>query len=571
MAVPTRRQWTGSLLGLATTFGSMGVLALSGPLGGCSSSTAEGPAAGDAGAEAAAPTCGLSVDVHPGVVRTTSGPFEGELAGETYAFRGMPFAQPPVGEARFRGPTPATCQDALRPAKAFGAKCVQWEDGKIIGAEDCLTLNVWTPKAYVANPTAGEGRAVMVFVHGGAHVTGSASDELSGGALLYEGRALAESTGAVVVTIQYRLGAFGFLAHPALAARDEHQSSGNYGMLDQIEALRWVQANAAAFGGDPAKVLLFGESAGAVSACRLLVSPLAKGLFQRVLLESGPCSATPKAKAEDIGTKAATAAGCSGDVAPCLRAATVEAIMAGVPKEVDLTDPKTLAFDGVVDGWAVPDQPLAIIGRKEHHHVPVILGTNAQEMGSSIGLVPTATDYTDKVTALLTPIGGWTLVESALQEYPVDAYPSPRAALVALATDAAFGCPARKAARALAAAQDEPVYRYLFDHVAEAAPLTLKAAGAFHGSELIFLFGGFPVGYTPTGGDQAVGALMRGYWSRLAISGDPNRTAEGSPSGALEWPRYTGADPLLRLAKTPDTSTGYRTSECDFWDGVSLP
>jgi para-nitrobenzyl esterase len=523
----------------------------------------------DAGSEAAPPPngCAFDVDVRPGTFATDTGAVTGELAGETYAFRGIPFAAPPVDDLRFAPPKPAACWTGERPAVAFGNACPQWESGALVGDEDCLTLNVWTPKAYAAS----DKRPVLVFIHGGGHQQGSSSQKLSDGQPLYDGKRLVEKTGAVVVTLNYRLGPFGFLAHPALTQADANKSSGNYGMLDQIAALQWVQRNVAKVGGDPAHVLIFGESAGAVSVCRLVVSPLARGLFSAAIMESGACVATPLAKAEQTGASVAKTAGCeaASDVVACLRQAPVAKLMESVSPTIDISAFGRLAFDGVVDGWAVPAAPLELIAQGKHNHVPMIVGSNGAETALAVPAIATEDQYEQAVNALAAPLGGQVLADAILAQYPASDYPTPRAAYVAVTSDAKFVCTARKAARALAQHQSEPVFRYSYVHVPENASAQLKAVGAYHGSELPFVFGNVYIGtaagpYTPGPGDLSVVDAFAGYWSRLAASGDPNG------EGAVSWPRYDAAtDPYLVIDAPANAQTGLRTKQCDFWDSLT--
>lgn len=517
--------------------------------------------------EGGSSVCGASVSVRPGTVLTRAGAFTGALAGDSYAFRGIPFAAAPTGERRFRAPEPPACVEGERTATAFGNVCPQWRAGAIVGDEDCLTLNVWTPKSYRES----DRRPVLVFIHGGAHQQGSASQTTAGGDTLYDGQRFVEKSGAVMVTINYRLGPFGFLAHPALTAGDANKSSGNYGMLDQIAALKWVKENVARFGGDPSRVLVFGESAGAVSVCRLVVSPLSEALFSAALLESGACAATPLAKAEQHGVAVAKAAACDGaaDVAACLRQVPAKTLAATTPENVDISAFGGNGYDGVVDGWAVPAAPLELVAAGKHHHVPIAIGNNTAETGAAAPPITSEAQYEQAVDALLSPLGGKPLVDAALARYPVGDYPTPRAAYVALTSDAKFVCTARRAARKFAGAQTEPVFRFVFSHVAENAGAALKALGATHGSELPFVFGNVYLTtqtgrYQPTAGDLAVVDAFNGYWSRFAATGDPNG------ANATPWARYDAAgDADLRFAAPPVAGSGYRAPQCDFWDAIA--
>jgi para-nitrobenzyl esterase len=484
---------------------------------------------------------------------TDEGPVRGSAAGTTIAWKGIAFAQPPLADLRFRAPVPLGCTSEERAADAFGAACVQMDGDTVIGDEDCLTLNVWTPTAAAAAP-----RPVLVFMHGGGNVQGSASLAFDG-ATIYDGADLAALGDVVVVTIQYRLGPFGFLAHPALTA--EAGASGNYGLRDQLLALRWIQRNAAAFGGDPARVLLFGESAGAVDTCAQLSSPLAAGLFSAALMESGGCGAKPLADEEAYGEEVATSAGCASDAAACLRAVDPSMLVelaGGEPVGGGLVRPK---FGPVVDGDVLPVAPLAALRAGTHNHVPFIVGANADET-SSLGVPPTMTEA--QYEAAVRDILGNTIGDQVLALYPAADYASPRQAFIQVTSDAQFVCPARTIARAADGGQDEPVYRYFFTHRLSGALGAFR--GAAHGLELFFVFQKHDEAssYVATADDAAVAATMGGAWTRFAATGDPNG------GGAPVWPTYDVAtDPYLELAPSPLAGTGVHTAKCDFWDSIT--
>ena len=295
------------------------VAALSLALAACGDDSTANPDGGDGGdvgdgdgtvGEATDAACPLDVPTGPAIVATQSGVVEGaESEGGGLEFLGVPFAKPPLGELRWAAPEDPDCWDGVRPATEWAEACLQrsyditaspptMED---LGSEDCLSLNVWTPG------TTGTGRPVLVFIHGGGNQQGSARDEALG-ALMYEGRFLSQTEEVVVVSIQYRLGLFGFLADPSLEDASGH--AGNYGLLDQIHALGWVRRNIAAFGGDPTQVLVFGQSAGGLDVCMLVASPLAAGLFDAALIQSGGCIVLTEAEALARSEEWATAVGC---------------------------------------------------------------------------------------------------------------------------------------------------------------------------------------------------------------------------------------------------------------------
>jgi para-nitrobenzyl esterase len=499
---------------------------------------------------------GVSPD---GQVSTTSGLAQGVLLGDVVAFLGLPYAAPPVGELRWRPPAPAPSWAGVRRATAFASPCPQiGAGGAVVGAEDCLYLNVWVPSPAPANARL----PVLFFIHGGGNVQGAASEQLADGSYLYDGAELAAARQAVVVTISYRLGALGFLALPALAAESPHGSSGNYGLLDQVAALEWVRANIASFGGDPARVLAFGESAGALDTCMLLASPLAAGLFSSALMESGACVAMRDADARAFGSQVVAACGCSGagDVAACLRSLSATAVVAALPQPIDLAG-KQGGYQPSVDGWVLPEAPLAAIAAGRHNRVPVVVGANSDETSRAVAPM-TQTQYEQSVLALAG--GSQLLADLILAEYPVAEYGSQRAAYVALTSDAKFVCSARIAARTLSSAQSQPVFRYFFTHPYSNGTAGLKLLGAYHGAELSYVFGDLGLaGYVPTAGETALSAAIQGYWSRLAGTGDPNG------EGAVVWPTYDAAtDPFLQLDDPIAAGKGVRSRQCDFWESL---
>ncbi len=501
--------------------------------------------------------CARTTSGAAGEIATTSGLVQGKVAGRTWTWQGIPFAAAPVGPLRFAPPVDTACWQGVKQTTSFGPACLQkTASGETIGSEDCLSLNVWAPDT--AN--AASALPVLVFIHGGGHQQGSASQQLPDGSYMYDGQHFAERSDAVVVTIEYRLGPFGFLAHPALTA-ERPEKSGNYGTLDQIIALRWVKNNIESFGGDPDRVLVFGESAGAVSTCRLLASPLAARLFSAAIIESGACVAKPLAQAEANGALVASAVGCNdpSSAAGCLREASTEALLATVsPLEGESLRQQ---YDGVIDGYALPREPTASIESGAHNRVPVIIGTNTEEQGRNVPLAMTEEEYVEAVRAYAASLGAPGLAALLLQQYPSTNYASPRAAYVALTTDIKFTCPGRKALRAFDQGQTEPVYRYVFSHVADNAAPRVKALGATHGLELAFVFDVLP---NPGPGDEVVIAALNGYWRRLAASGDPN--GEGAPA----WPVY---DPVteshMRLESPLEPGSAYRAAECDFWASLA--
>jgi len=490
---------------------------------------------------------------------------QGTASNGTWAYFAIPYAAPPVAALRWQPPVEPACWSAPLAATTFGAMCLQLDNSdptKVIGAEDCLTLNVWAP----TSATPASKLPVLFFVHGGGNVQGSASEQRNGTSL-YDGALLAAQTGSVVVTINYRLGPMGWLAHPAFA-QPGAQASGNWGTRDQLAALRFVQRNVAAFGGDAARVLLFGESAGAVNVCALVSSPLAKGLFAAALMESGGCTAQARSTAQSFADTFAQKVGCSsGDVGACLRALDAATVELAFPETAQIAKPTPGDFGPNADGEVLADIPESVIARGSHNHVPFIVGSNANETGQAIvAQFPSGMTMAQYQAALLGyAAGNQTLADAVAAQYPPADYGNDaRAAYIALTSDAKFICTARYIARTIVAQQREPVRRYQYTHHLDGSPLgpAARAAGAFHGQELLPLFRHLNVsGYTPSAGEQQLADAMGGYWSRFAAAQDPNG------NGAPDWPLYDAAgDAVLLLDEMPQAGAGGRGPQCDFWD-----
>jgi para-nitrobenzyl esterase len=535
--------------------------ACGGPSASASSQDAgiSGDTGGEASADAGTSDGGPGSDDGGALVTLQGGTLRGIVDGQTLSFRGVPYAAPPVGSLRFAPPSPPAPWNGVRDASHFASECVQpvvsGGNVSIKGAEDCLYLDVWTP-APIAS-----GRPVMVFIHGGGFSQGSGSDPL------YEAADLATHTQAVVVTIDYRLGALGFMAHPALSSEANPRTSGTYGSLDQVAALKWVKANIAAFGGDAARVTIFGESAGATSTGTLVASPLAAGLFRAAIFESGTIdvSLPTLAAAESAGQALADNLGCGGasSAAACLRGLSVDAIIYGTGS----TDEKVLdrfaigsySFHPVVDGHFLADQPKALFARGSYNHVPIMLGNNAQEAGyfamtSSIPAVSTQQDY----TTVMNQVFG-SNAAAILAKYPATNGVTPFDAYLAALTDGGFICGARATARALLANSGQSVYRYLFT---DALRGPKSVYGSMHTLELFFLFrtlGSF--NYPVSAQDDSVSTTLQTYWGDFAATGRPDDAT--SPV----WPQNDAqGDGYLEIGATTQAKQGLHTSLCDFWD-----
>jgi para-nitrobenzyl esterase len=467
-----------------------------------------------------------SASVHfaaaPGTVSVEGGQLSGVSADGVRVFKGIPFAAPPVGDLRWKAPQPVLPWSGVKAADAFAPQCMQvpypagspYASPPSPTSEDCLYLNVWTTAA------AGAKQPVMVWIHGGAWTRGSGSTRT------YDGAALSKR-GVVVVTTNYRLGAFGFMAHPELTAESPNHSSGNYAILDHVAALRWVQKNIAAFGGDPGRVTVFGESAGSWSVNAVQATPLARGLFHRAIGESGGqfTATLTLADAEKGGVALAAAVGAASLKA--LRAVPAETINA-------LTSFRPAVS---VDGWVLPDTVGAIFAAKKQNDVPVIVGSNANEMTTlSNGVFPkTVADYRARLAAQFA--GAAAQVEAA---YPAAADADIAAAMLAIGRDVTFTLEMRTWARAVAAA-GRKAFVYQFTHV----PPSPNAStwGAYHASEIAYVFGNLRIRdwkYSDT--DFALSDRMSRYWTNFATTGDPN--GEGLP----KWAPYDrDAEPYLDL------------------------
>jgi para-nitrobenzyl esterase len=514
--------------------------------------------------------CGGTDPVTPGetppepaplVVETDKGEVEGVLIEKTRSFLGIPFAAPPTGVLRWKPPAPHEPWTERRMANKKGPMCPQFN---VLGSglapnsgEDCLTLNVWTPER-----PASEEQPVLVWIHGGGFTIGSGGDNA------YDGRVLSESTGSVVVSLNYRLGPLGFLALPELASEStEHPSAGDYGLEDQRAALEWVKANIAAFGGDPSRVTLFGESAGGISTCMQVVSPLSKGLFQRAIIQSGPCdSALTTPEANTQGAMFVEALGCTGaaDVLGCLREKPTEEVMNALPGGTDFIFGDGAKWYPVLDGYFLPDLPSKLFASKSFEMVPTILGSNADEGTIFFALGDTmVTDDASFVALVEKVVPGQG--QEILKKYPASEYGgSSHAAAMAAVGDSGFVCPTRRTARALAAA-GVPTYLYHFTY--EPTGTLLPALGSFHSAEIKYVLGN-PSQIVPqalTDEELVMSAAIMGYWNRFAVAGDPNG------ADAIEWPKYDQAkDENLVLDMTISKGAALKSELCDFWDTIPV-
>jgi len=494
------------------------------------------------------------------IVCTAQGAIRGVAEGETLAFKGIPYAQPPVGPLRWRPPEQPGTWQGVRDGSKFGSICPQIRNKEIVGAEDCLTLNIWRPREKPDRLLP-----VMVWLSGGGnHWLSGQGSHLFGG-VEYNGQKLAPE-GVVFVTFNNRLGVLGFLAHSALDAERPEKISGNYGSLDQVAMLRWLQRNITAFGGDPKRVFVFGTSAGGGNICALIASPLTRGLIHGAAMQSSVpigCEIQTLADAQGgTGKRVVTAAGCerANDVAACLRGKSFSEIVSSLPGTFGVF-PRI--YGPNVDGHVFPDQPLKIIARRDYPAVPIIIGSTAHE---TIRFVNAAGRVTDSAsyTVAIEKVFGSAARDRILTMYPLSNYTTPRAAFVQLTTDAQFTCQSMRVARVLFGVQEQPIYRYIFVHSLENDP-ELKALRANHTIEHVFFFP-WQGRYRPSAADLAVQQRMIGYWTRFAHTGNPNGSSDP------HWPPHTpDNNAYLEIGSTTIAKRGPQSANCGFWDTVQLP
>jgi para-nitrobenzyl esterase len=559
-----------------------------GPTTACSSTPASstGPRAGDAAASIDGATSTIDAGASP-VVTISDGPIQGHVDRSVYAFLGIPYGAPPVGAFRWKEPQPPTPWTEIRDASQFGSRCPQNASSTNMTVasttEDCLYLNVWTP-----DPSASK-LPVMVWIHGGGNFGGSASDSLplvlggpkaADGGYFYDGASLSEN-GVVVVTLNYRLGIFGFFPHPGLVA--EGSKAGNQALWDQRFAMQWVQANIAKFGGDPQNVTIFGESAGAYNVCLHVASAPKPPLFEQAISESGGCTTRQPtlAEAQPLALGVAAEVGCPGaatgnneagspeggadlDAGPgdastvdslaCLRGLTTEALLG--THEEDTSSGLAEIFSAVVDGDFLTDQPRSLFQKGNTAKVPYLLGSNNDEaMLFELSVTP-VTDQAGLAAAIAQDYGDAGATLAAL--YPLSefdgGYPNPfQAALTGMMSDQMLICNTYDSAQ-LSAGQGVPAYAYNFD-ISAAVFL-----GACHGSELPYVFG---TGTQLTAGSQqaAASALMERYWTRFA--------SKGTPSGGSDpaWPSFSTSNNqrMQFTLQGPSVVPNFHAAECAYW------
>jgi len=513
-----------------------------------------------AGVAAAAPgaSAASTASSHPGqglIVPTDKGLIEGMNAEGTNQFLGIPYAAPPTGALRWAAPQPAAPWQGVRQATSYGGRCAQLVSGNgpRVDNEDCLYLNVYTPPGY-----SGQGLPVLVMIHGGGLTTG-AGDQ-------HDGSLIVTTNHIVVVSINYRLGPFGFLDLPGLGTTAS-TANGNFGLLDQEAALRWVQRNIGAFGGNPAKVTIAGESAGGWSDCALLASPSARGLFRGVIMESGSCASQSPATAQAASLAFAKQAGCAD---PATAAACVRAL----PEKTLLDASTSYQPEFTYGGPELPVADASAVASGNYDHVPVLMGTNHDEGRTfSSGLTGLTQAQAD---ALITSQFG-SRAPSILARYPWSSYPSPYTAAYMIGdiwTDSGFltgigGCPTQNLAAQFASTTR--TYFYQFDDL-HAPGLNNNNPGyqwgAGHAMELAYLWPSFNNGFSLydllTPAQLELSQQMIKYWGAFVATGRPE--VPGQPT----WPKYSSGQ-LMSLrpgdqTQTISAATFGAEHQCSFWN-----
>jgi para-nitrobenzyl esterase len=503
------------------------------------------------------------------IVHTQNGDVRGVSDGQAESFKDLPFAAPPTGNLRWMPPQDPHSWTGIRDASHFSAECPQIDpkNNKFVGDEDCLYLNVF-------RPSGAKGLPVIVFIHGGSEISGSASEtsppspKNPNGVVVYDGSRLAQSANVVVVTLNYRLGPFGYVGHRELSRTSGYGASGNYAYMDQIQALKWVQRNIADFGGNPGNVTLSGHSAGATSVWILLTSPLSKDLFNRAIIHSAVGEpGISFQSAEEVGKRLARALQCpdASDAAElaCMRGKPAKDIIAALPQS-----PGSGVYNAVVDMHVLTDSPIAIMRRGQHHHVPVLQGNVEDERsrpGDAALAIRDEPAYKMEVEKAVHDKKLLPNVSAAelLALYPASDYPSPPQAYTsfgraydAIFADEMFICPSREVLRALSATtQGEFVGRILYTHVYSSGPYV--NFGAAHGFEVPFIFDTLSsMDFSPTADEATLVKRFQNTWSSFA------RT-----DAAPQFKKYDPQRDNYAIFDTPMSEGDHlRAKQCDFWD-----
>lgn len=482
----------------------------------------------------------------PEPVKVEGGWVQGRVEEGLTVYRGIPFAAPPVGDLRWRPPQPVQKWEGVKETVTFAPACIQ---GMTMGpggrgpaqSEDCLYLNIWSPAK-----SARDRVPVFVWIYGGGFAMGSTSEPT------YSGEALAKK-GVMLVSIAYRVGQMGFFAHPELSAESKNRVSGNYGILDMIAGLKWIRKNIAAFGGDPHRVTLFGESAGGIAVSMLCASPLAKGLFHGAISQSGGSFGPPRpvpmpgenmkrlADAERSGEAALREVGVAS-IAEARRLPPDKVSGGGRAQAAGGGHPPGLNYWPIIDGWVIPDDQYKLYESKRYNDVPVLIGYNSDE-GLSFSPPKTPEEYIAGVKSRFGPFA-----DRLIAAYPPGSG-KPAKSARDLMRDAAFGWHTWIWARLQSRTGKSRVFYYYFDQHPEYPPDSEQAGrGSPHGQEVAYVFRHLNPNQTPSQSDEAISEAMAAYWTNFAKYGDPNGP------GLPHWPAFSDANPVLMyFSRTPHT------------------
>lgn len=464
----------------------------------------------------------LEVNEKLDVVKTQFGSVKGSIVDSLTVFKGIPFAQPPVGDLRWRAPQPAKKWEGILNADKFAPGPIQGGNPPSGKSEDCLYLNIWTPAK-----TVDEKVPVLVWIYGGGFIAGSTSE------ITYDGKNLAKK-GVILVSIAYRVGELGFLAHPELSAENPEKTSGNYGLLDMIAGLQWIKDNIAAFGGDPDKVTIFGESAGGMAVSMLSASPLAKGLFHGAISESGGSFGPPRLTtypgenmktlevAENKGITYMKNAGAS----------SIKELRAMEAGKLPLSEWPNIDVWPNIDGRVIPDNQYKLYKEGKFNDTPILVGYNSDEGASFVW----STDPKEFISSVEMRYGQF--ADSLLKAYPVDSNSVPKTARD-LSRDAAFGWHTWVWAKLQAETGKSKAYYYYFDqHPDHPKDSPKYGYGSPHGQEVAYVFGNLDASNPQTTKtDIEISDLMGTYWTNFAKYGNPN--GQGVPN----WPDFSESNP----------------------------
>ncbi|MBN1927549.1 MAG: carboxylesterase family protein [Prolixibacteraceae bacterium] len=470
--------------------------------------------------------------LQPNQVKVEQGIIEGSIEDGLRIFKGVPFAAPPVGELRWKAPQPAEKWEGIKETREFAPSPMQGGNPPGGKSEDCLYLNIWTPAI-----SANEKLPVLVWIYGGGFSFGATS--------YYDGALLAKK-GVILVSVAYRVGQLGFLAHPELSAENPNHVSGNYGLLDQIAGLQWIQDNIAAFGGDPKKVTIFGESAGGISVSMLCASPLAKGLFHGAISQSGG-SFGPTRPTTYPGENMKTLKQAEADGEAYAKTHGASTIAELRKLDAEELVPAGWTMPGgwpIVDGYVIPGNQFTLYEEGKYNDVPVLIGYNSDE-GASFSREKTPEAYYAGVRARYGKFA-----DDLIKAYPAGENSVPKTARD-LMRDAAFGWHTWSWARLQAATGKSKVFYYYFDqHPDYPEDSPQYGYGSPHGQEVAFVFGLNPDDQNANESDLALSEEMGTYWTNFAKYGDPN--GEGVP----EWPSYTNERPKVMYLTGPTPFIG---------------